>query len=163
MLGVYEGPLKKAILDLKRRGKRSSVKALARAVFDRLPRLDRPLVGIPSTTRQKRYRGFEPAIELARNLAELYQVEHRPCLAIQKQFQPQKTLSALDRAKNLEGAFACPGKVSEAVCLVDDVVTTGATLKACRQVLREAGCPEVTAFCLARVGLGKAPPKRCAE
>jgi predicted amidophosphoribosyltransferase len=61
-------------------------------------------------------------------------------------------LDAAARRENVQGAFlARPQDVqSESVCLVDDLMTTGATLVACADSLRLAGCPEVVGVTVGR-------------
>lgn len=63
----------------------------------------------------------------------------------------QVALSRAERLKNLQHAFAAPngGWEGKSVWLVDDVVTTGATLEACAQALKDAGVKNVAALCLA--------------
>ena len=67
----------------------------------------------------------------------------------------QHTLNRAQRLRNLQGAFAVDPLLVEAlrgrhVVLVDDVMTTGATLHAAAQVLRQAGVAHLTALVLAR-------------
>ncbi len=67
--------------------------------------------------------------------------------------RPQMELSAEERFKNVEGLFAIRNSQSvknKNVLLVDDVMTTGATINACSKVLKESGCSEVNVLVLAR-------------
>jgi predicted amidophosphoribosyltransferase len=67
--------------------------------------------------------------------------------------QPQVGLPAAERRRNLRGAFGCarPELVAGRRCLVlDDVMTTGATLAACAEPLVEAGAERVMALVVAR-------------
>lgn len=68
----------------------------------------------------------------------------------------QVGLDAVERYRNVEGAFeARRGAVQgQAILLVDDLFTTGATLVACATALREAGSPEVYAVTVARAASG---------
>jgi predicted amidophosphoribosyltransferase len=63
----------------------------------------------------------------------------------------QSTLDADARASNLRGAFAAGRGLPPHVALVDDVMTTGATLHAAAQALRESGVSRVDAWVCARV------------
>ncbi|MGE0494836.1 MAG: ComF family protein [Vulcanimicrobiota bacterium] len=147
-LGFYQGPLKKAVLGLKSAGQRSLLPALAEALAELI---EGPwvLVGVPAVASRKRYRGFEPAVELARAVARATGLEHRQSLVCVVEPGEQKFLSAQQREANLSGVFQAVGAVPERVLLVDDVVTTGATLKACAQALGQVAVLE--GLCLARV------------
>jgi len=64
----------------------------------------------------------------------------------------QTGLDRPERRRNVSGAFAIGSPLASAACvaLVDDVVTTGATLAECARVLRRAGVRRVVAVCAAR-------------
>jgi len=67
--------------------------------------------------------------------------------------EPQTSLDAADRRSNVSGAFAVrdPRRVEgKRVLLVDDVLTTGSTLRACAEPLREAGAAAIFAVTVAR-------------
>ena len=55
-----------------------------------------------------------------------------------------------ERRRNVRGAFAANGRAPERIWLVDDVVTTGATLEEAARALRRAGARVVIALCAAR-------------
>ena len=80
---------------------------------------------------------------------------HLPALDALDRVRPttkQHRLDRLARLRNLRDAFALrPGVRAPSVCvLVDDIITTTATLEACGSVLREAGCEAVYGFAIAR-------------
>ncbi len=111
------------------------------------------LVPVPLHPRRLRWRGFNQAILLAQAFPEVplgqeILVRRRPTL-------PQVKLSPKERHTNVKGAFIVPepGTVAgQAVLLVDDVYTTGATVKECAQALRRAGAKTVEVLTVARVG-----------
>ena len=74
---------------------------------------------------------------------------------------PQTGLPYAERATNVRGAFECPVELSGArVGVVDDVMTTGATLNELARVLKRAGASRVENFVIARTVLdGSAPGK----
>ncbi|HEU4728182.1 MAG TPA: ComF family protein [Kofleriaceae bacterium] len=114
------------------------------------------VVPVPLHWRRRFRRGYDHAWLLAQNacafanlappVGALRRVRHAPA---------QSTLPASQRAANVHGAFAVArsraGAVAgRAVVLVDDVMTTGATLGAAARALRDAGAARVTAVVLAR-------------
>jgi ComF family protein len=109
------------------------------------------VVPVPLHPSRRRERGFNQARDLARHLG-LPVVE---ALARIRRTPPQTELSAAERRKNLDGAFATTRHARRLagaiVILVDDVSTTGATLDACASALRDAGVNEVRALTAARV------------
>jgi predicted amidophosphoribosyltransferase len=66
--------------------------------------------------------------------------------------EAQARLSPAERRQNVSGAFVSEPIAGKTILLIDDVVTTGATLLECRAALRKAGAKEVIGFCLARGG-----------
>jgi len=121
--------------------------------FGALPRPD-ALVAVPLHVSRLRRRGYDQALELARPLARSLGVPLRDDLLRRpRATAPQSELSAAARRRNLRGAFAVrPGAgVPAYVALVDDVMTTGATLHAAADALKRAGVRRVEAWVCARV------------
>ena len=122
----------------------------------RLAHLPRPdaLIPIPLHHARLRSRGYDQALELARPLARAL---HLPLLgnALQrsKTTTAQSRLDADARQRNLRGAFdvVSAASIPGHVVLVDDVMTTGATLHAAARVLHRAGVQRVDAWVCARV------------
>lgn len=108
---------------------------------------------VPLHPRRLRERGFNPAAILARRAARCLGVAFEPRLLDRVRDTPSQTgLDRRARRRNVAGAFAPrPGRAIPArVWLVDDVVTTGATLGAAAEALRRAGAREVVGVCVAR-------------
>ncbi|CAM5412888.1 ComF family protein [Rhodanobacter lindaniclasticus] len=117
--------------------------------------VDRPalLVTVPLHRSRLRQRGYNQALELARPLARARSVPLRhDVLQRSRRTEAQTELDAVGRRRNVHGAFAvCPGLALPAhVAILDDVMTTGATLAECASVLKRAGVPRVDVWALAR-------------
>ncbi|MGO1003805.1 ComF family protein [Lysobacter sp. CA196] len=112
------------------------------------------LVPIPLHHRRLRERGYDQALELARPLSRklrLPLLDHG--LIRLRDTSAQSLLDAKQRRRNLRGAFAWrPGLPLPAhIVLIDDVMTTGATLHSAATALRRAGAQRVDAWVCARV------------
>jgi ComF family protein len=156
-VGEYDGTLREIVHALKYSGRRSVAKPLAELMRDRgreqLQRVD-CIVPVPLHWRREYRRGFNQAREIARHLGPPV-VE---ALVRRRATRPQVELAAGRRRANVAGAFAPrrhwfrgPQIRGRTVLLVDDVSTTGATLEACAQVLRDSGAADVYALTAARV------------
>ena len=164
--GVYRDPLRRAILHLKFRPRerwgRRLGGLLARTwesnpeIFER----DRATsVPVPLHQGRQRERGYNQAEALARGMIRALG-EKKPvprleakCLVKTRATEPQTGLSVAERRENVRGAFAVSSLISikdRAVVLVDDVMTTGATLSACTAALKARGARRVVAVTLAR-------------
>ncbi len=108
-------------------------------------------VPVPLHPSRLRHRGFNQSADLARGLG--LPVAH--ALRRIRATTVQADLPAAQRHRNVRGAFAVTRRgrtlTDAVVLLVDDVSTTGATLNACAQALKEAGVREVRALTAARV------------
>ncbi|MDR6989965.1 ComF family protein [Luteimonas sp. 3794] len=112
------------------------------------------LIPVPLHVARLRERGYDQALELARILARRHALPLRGDLLHRvRATAPQSRLDAKARRRNLRHAFAVHGlsATTAHVVLVDDVMTTGATLHAAAHVLRRAGVARVDAWVCARV------------
>jgi len=110
------------------------------------------IVPVPLHPRRLRSRGFNPAGRLGRLLARRLGVGFRPVALQRTRDTPSQTgLGARARRRNVAGAFRFAGAQPppERIWLVDDVVTTGATLAAAARPLRAAGARAVVGICAA--------------
>ena len=113
------------------------------------------LAPIPMNSFKERERGFNQATEIAEILAEHYNMELNAKLLkkIKLTGNQADVKNKEDRIKNIENAFRCENPEfarSKIVILVDDVYTTGATMRDCARALRAAGAREVWGVTLAR-------------
>lgn len=131
---------------------RARMAALAWELARRAPgqRPDR-VIPVPLHASRLRSRGFNPAGGLARSLARECGLPCSPAALRRLHATSSQTrLGRRERARNLRGAFRARAPVPPRVWLIDDVVTTGATLEAAAQALRRAGARSVLALCAAR-------------
>jgi predicted amidophosphoribosyltransferase len=105
-------------------------------IAERLPRADADVVTfVPADGERRLHRGYHPAEQLARSLADMWQLPCEPLLTRVGRTSRQRGLSLLERRHNVARAFAAK-PFQGAVLLVDDVYTTGATAHAAASVLR---------------------------
>lgn len=127
--------------------------ALAAAALRLLAASPRPamLVPLPLSRRRQRERGFNQAIEIARVVARRTGIPLAHALARPGERPAQAGLPWRERRRNVRGAFACVAPVAGChVALVDDVMTTGATIEAAAAALLAAGAGRVDAWVVAR-------------
>ncbi|HXD05456.1 MAG TPA: ComF family protein [Burkholderiaceae bacterium] len=126
-----------------------------RAAHARVP-LPTRVVPVPLSRARLRERGFNPSWEIARRLARALDLDCSQTLQRVRETPPQSSLPRLERAKNVLGAFRAVGAArieGEHLALVDDVMTTGATLAAATCALLDAGAARVDVWVLARTGI----------
>ncbi len=113
------------------------------------------LVPIPLSLRKQKERGYNQAKILAGGLAKKFQLEVIDCLERIKETMSQMSLDREKRKKNVSDAFRVQEQLKKhlkgkTVFLVDDVLTTGATLSEAANVLKRAGAKKVFGLTLAR-------------
>jgi ComF family protein len=116
------------------------------------PPLPQALAPVPLHASRLRRRGYNQALELARPLARALGAPlRRDLLVRQRATEAQSALDRRARRRNVRDAFvAGPVAGLEHVAVVDDVMTTGATLAECAEALTRAGVARVDVWALAR-------------
>lgn len=111
------------------------------------------IVPVPLHETRLRKRGYNQSSKYAAGLAEVMAIPLSEDILVRvKNTQTQTRKSKLNRWENVSDVFRVRDRESlsaKRVLLVDDVVTTGATIEACGQVLLENGCQELSIACIA--------------
>lgn len=152
----YAAPVDRLLPRFKFHRDLAAGRLLADAMALRFAALPPPdaLLPVPLHRGRLRRRGYDQALELARPLARALDLPLLPAALLrQRPTRAQSELDAAARRRNLRGAFAvsATGPLPAHVVLVDDVMTTGATLHAAASALRRAGVARVDAWVCARV------------
>ena len=155
----YDGVVREALHAFKFRGQRALAVPLGALLVEAtragLPRGATLLVPVPLHPRRERERGFNQAALLARRVGRAWGCAVREDVLVRTvATRSQTELDAAARRANVRDAFRArrPALVEgRHVVLVDDVLTTGATLSECARCLRAAGAASVGALTVARV------------
>jgi len=110
------------------------------------------VIPVPLSPGRMRERGYNQALEIARGIATATGTRLAPELCERaRDTRAQAELPLAERAKNVRGAFHCPRLVAGAkVAVLDDVMTTGATLDEIAVTLKRAGAAHVENWVVAR-------------
>lgn len=157
--GIYEGALARAILLLKH----EQIEPLGKWFADRLAAVVQGnrermaadmIVPVPLHRQRARERGYNQVDLFGKPLAKRLRLPYRPVLLVRSRPRPEKHLLRHDeRWEAVRGAFAIrEGRRVDnlRILLLDDVMTTGATLDACSRALSEAGAKSVLGLTIAR-------------
>lgn len=165
---LYMGLLRTLILEMKFRGHKRLGRPLGRRLVELWPWVagnalgqSPVLVPVPLHPSRRRERGFNQAEQIAAGLLEAVLEttgESRPGVELHallriRRTPPQTGLSLAARRENVRGAFSVaePERVrGRTIVLIDDVMTTGETVRSCARVLRAAGAERVLALTVAR-------------
>jgi ComF family protein len=151
--GLYDGVLRKAINHLKYYGMRRLAGPLAEMMTGmQLPQAD-AVIPVPLHKSRHRHREFNQSALVARQLAGNLKADFIiNCLTKISDTAPQVGLRYRERIKNVRNAFRVEDEAKlsgNKIILVDDVVTTGSTIRECAKVLKKAGASHVYAVSLA--------------
>jgi len=154
---VYSGGGRRAVLSLKHGDRLDMARPLAdwmaRSAGIILQQAD-VIVPVPLHWRRMFKRRFNQSAELAWHLSKISGTPYVPDLLVRDRPTPtQDGLTREERHENQRGVFSVHKRreVPKTILLIDDVMTTGATLSACAETLRAAGAERIDALVLARV------------
>lgn len=164
-LGVYSGALQIAIQKLKYRWVRELAEVLVDLMIEYWARYNPEfiqqirkdqgnnwqIVPVPLHKFRQNWRGFNQASLLGQLLSKRLNLDYLEGLKRIRNTKPQIELKAGERRKNIKGAFSVACSLPPVnYLLIDDVWTTGVTLKECCYVLKRSGAKKVWAITLAR-------------
>jgi ComF family protein len=159
---LYRPPISTAILHLKYRPNRSVASLMGNwltTVYQHTGWSATLVIPVPLAPDRLRQRGYNQAALISQAVADQARLEHRPQGLLRiRRTRSQVGLGYAERARNVTGAFAPAAAMDrELVLLVDDLYTTGATLRACCQACLQAGAAKVYGVTVARAGGRKLP------
>jgi ComF family protein len=152
----FQATVRDALHAIKYGGEQRLAEPLGRAIARRWARVGVGadlVANVPVHADRARQRGYDQAELIARSAARHLGLTFAPLLARRRATIAQFDLDRGDRAANVDGAFGVSGRTDPRgrwVLLVDDVVTTGATLAACATALEAAGVLATSAITVAR-------------
>ena len=152
---VYDAAARDSVLALKFQGLSAvaplMAASMATQLIDWAPSVA-SIVPVPLAGHRRRLRGYNQSELLAKEVSRLTGISlARQALVRRRSTTPQARLAGDARRRNVAGAFAPGRHVPEgSVLLIDDVITTGATLDACARVLLNEGVEAVFALTFAR-------------
>ena len=154
-LWYYEGPARNSILRYKFGHKRSYARDYGAILADKLSNVQQYdlIVWVPVSSLRKLRRGFDQVELVARVFCKELGITPMPCLKKIRHNPPQSGIaSAAQRRANVLGAYKVidPNMVrGKRILLLDDIITTGATISECAKTLMAAGAKEVYGVAIA--------------
>ena len=147
---AYRFPADALVQALKFRGELAVAAAFGALLLPKIAPLEVDcVIPVPLSAERLKSRGFNHAAEIARELAPA-KLELGLCVR-RRDTAPQMDLPFAERRRNVRGAFQCKRMLSGArVAVVDDVMTTGATLDEVASVLKSAGAARVVNWVVTR-------------
>jgi ComF family protein len=155
---LYDGSLRSAMISFKFYGKKRHARFFAARMFDQLNAnglLDgiSLVTSVPLSPQRRQRRGYNQSELIARELSALCGLPYSTVLEKQVENREQHRLNKADRRDNVRGVYRmAPGKSAcGKILLIDDILTTGATLGECAGVLYAAGAQQVLCAAACRV------------
>ncbi len=151
----YEDGVARAVLSLKKEQDAEAVEAMATEMVTALRRFTNAasldfVSCVPMHRKERRERSYNQSELLAKEIAVMLDLPFVQTLTKLYDTRPQKSLHHFERGGNLLGVFDLIADVKEKkILLIDDVITTGATLHECAKMMKIGGAASVTALVFA--------------
>lgn len=150
----YAFPVDALVHSLKYQGNLTMAPVLADLLTARMGAVALPdfIIPMPLHSARLRERGFNQALEIARSVSKKTGIALLPAACKRIKNTPSQTgLPWKEREKNIKGAFTCKADLAgRRIAILDDVMTTGATLNELAKVLRKNGATHVSGYVVAR-------------
>ncbi len=147
----YDPPMSDLIHRLKDRHEHFWIHTLSEQLIEHIEELPDLIVPTPIHWSRRIVRGFNQSQLIAQTLSRRLNRPSLALLAKHTRTVAQKSLSRKKRQQNLKSSFTCNGNVrGKHIALVDDVVTTGATIEVLARLLKDHGASRVDIWALAR-------------
>jgi len=149
---AYRFPADTLVHSLKFRGQLALAPLMGNLLIEKIKERIDLVVPVPLSRERLRERGYNQAAEIARHIAKQRRVPlELTIMTRERNTQAQADLPWSDRARNVRGAFRCERSLDgAAIAVVDDVMTTGATLDELAATLKRAGAARVVNWVIAR-------------
>lgn len=145
---AYRFPADALVHALKFRGELALAPFLGKLILEKIHESVDCIVAVPLSAARLRERGYNQSLEIARHLGGRLEID---ACRRERDAPPQAGLDREARRRNVRGAFRCRRSFAgERVAVVDDVMTTGATLDELARTLKEAGAQSVVNWVICR-------------
>lgn len=151
---VYEGSVPRIIRSVKFSNRADYIYVLAQSLADKASQLylDYDIVcSVPMTAKQHKVRGYNQSQLLSWYFCDIMDKQYSSALVKVRNTTPQEQLTRSQRRVNLAGAYRADKAEVEGkkILLIDDVITTGATMDSCAKALKKAGAVSVVGLSVA--------------
>lgn len=150
--GRYESKLRELILLYKNAHHwrlHGILASLIVKTIERYPPAAQNITWVPSSLLSLEERGFDTMKLIAKAVSKKTHIPTKPVLESCSRSN-KRGMTYQERRESVKGSFIAIRKLDEGIVLIDDVFTTGSTIKECAKVLKEAGARSVTVYCIAR-------------
>ncbi|MEI7841638.1 MAG: ComF family protein [Gallionellaceae bacterium] len=148
---AYAFPIDKLIQAVKFSEHLTLVNRFADALIANIETSADGIVAMPLHPQRLQERGFNQSQLLARRVGQRLKIPLLNVCQRTRNTAPQSTLAWKERDKNMRAAFSCSADLTgKHVAIVDDVMTTGASIEELAHTLKQAGADKVSAWVIAR-------------